>query len=104
MTVNNLVLYEDPPPAPNDVIRIENHSQFTRTVASITLNWSVSSGADNYTITVTPESATMQQRVLSTPTENIQIEIPYNQQYLVNITAQNCAGRNSTVLTLLVGM
>ena len=96
------VLYKDPPPAPSNVSKIENH---TRSVASITLSWSVSSGVDNYTITVTPESVTMiqQQRVLFTSTESVQIEIPYNQQYLVNITAQNCAGRNSTVLPILVG-
>ena len=95
------VLYKDPPPAPRDVNMTEI---FTKSVASITLSWSAGSGADNYTITVTPESAPMQQRVLSASTESVQIEIPYNQQYLVNITAQNCAGRNSTVLPVLVGM
>ena len=106
ITAYNLMdvhLYEDPPLAPSDLIKIENNSQFTKSVASITLTWSASSGADNYTVIVTPESDTEQPRVLSTSTESVQIRIPYNHQYLVNITAQNCAGRNYSVLPLLVG-
>ena len=97
------VLYEDPPTAPNEVMKIENHNHFTRSTASITLSWSAGSGADNYTIMVTPplpESAVTPLRIIN---ESVQITVHYNEQYYVNITAQNCAGRNSTVVPLLVG-
>ena len=46
--------HKDPPAAPSGVMTTADQSQFTPSTASITLTWSASSGADNYTIMVTP--------------------------------------------------
>ena len=79
-----------------------DQSQFTPSTASITLTWSASSGADNYTIMVTPFLPSGQSLV-STTTTSLQLTVLYNEEYSINITVQNCAGSNSTVVLLNVG-
>ena len=79
-----------------------DQSQFTPSTASITLTWSASSGADNYTIMVTPLLPSGQSLV-STTTTSLQLTVLYNEEYSINITAQNCAGSNSTIVPLTVG-
>ena len=79
-------------------------SQFTQSTASINLTWSDSSGADNYTIMVTPPLLP-EQSLLSTTTTSLQLTVLYNEEYFINITAQNCAGSITTRLndSLIVG-
>ena len=72
-----------------------NESQSTPSTASVTLTWSVSSGADNYTIMVTPTLPSGQSH-LSTTTTSLQLMVAYNVNYSVIITVHNCAGNNST--------
>ena len=79
-----------------------DESQSTPNTASITLTWSASSGADNYTIMVTPPLPSGQS-LLSTTTTSLQLTVLYNQEYTVNLTSHNCAGINSTTLSLLAG-
>ena len=79
-----------------------NEGQFTPSTASITVTWSASSGAENYTIMVTPLLPSGQSLV-STTTTSLQLTVLYNEDYSINITAQNCAGSNSTILPLTVG-
>ena len=92
----------DPPAAPSGVMMTFDESQFTPSTASMTLTWSASSGADNYTIMVTPPLPSGQ-ALLSTTTTSQQLTVIYNEEYIVNITSQNCAGINSTTMPLLVG-
>ena len=87
---------EDPPAAPSGVMTTYN--QYTKTGASISVTWSTSSGADNYTIKVTPPMSNF-----TTTATSLQLIIVYNVNYSVNITAQNCAGSNSTIVSLIVG-
>ena len=96
----NFDLYKDPPAAPSGVMTTADQSQFT--TASITLTWSASSGADNYTIMVTPFLPSGQSLV-STTTTSLQLTVLYNEEYSINITAQNCAGSNSTIVPLTIG-
>ena len=104
---NNIITayYKGQPPAPNEVIRIENHSQFTPSTASITLTWSNSSEPSNYTITVMPPSITSEESLEfpSTTASRVILTVLYNVDYSINITAHNCAGSNSTVLQLRAG-
>ena len=81
-----------------------NESQFTPSTASITVTWSASSGADNYTIMVTPLLPSGQSLV-STTTTSLQLTVLYNEDYSINITvtAQICAESNSTIVPLTVG-
>ena len=79
-----------------------NERQFTPSTASITVTWSASSGVDNYTIMVTPLFPSGQSLV-STTTTSLQLTVLYNEDYSINITAQNCAESNSTVVPLTVG-
>ena len=80
-----------------------NERQFTPSTASITVTWSASSGADNYTIMVTPILPSGQSLV-STTTTSLQLTVLYNEAYTVSITAQNCvAGSNSTIFPLTIG-
>ena len=102
MYLATLLLLTDPPAAPNEVMTTSDQSQFTPSTASITLTWSASSGADNYTIMVTPLLPSGQSLV-STTTTSLQLTVLYNEEYSINITAQNCAGRNSTIVPLTVG-
>ena len=79
-----------------------NERQFTPSTASITVTWSASSWADNYTIMVTPLLPSGQSLV-STTTTSLQLTVLYNEDYSINITAQNCAGNNSTIVPLTIG-
>ena len=78
-----------------------NERQFTPSTASITVTWSASGGADNYTIMVTPLLPSGQSLV-STTTTSLQLTVLYNEDYSINITAQNCAGSNSTIVPIQV--
>ena len=90
------------PAAPSAVMTTADQSQFTPSTASITFTWSVSSGADNYTVMVTPLLSSGQSLV-STTTTSLQLTVLYNEEYSINITAHNCGGSNSTVVPLTVG-
>ena len=94
---------KDPPAAPSGVMTTADQRQCTPSTASITLTWSASSGADNYTIIVTPLLPSGQSLV-STTTTSLQLTVLYNEEYSINITAQNCAGSNSTIEPLAVGI
>ena len=100
--INYLTACKDSPVAPSGVMTTADQSQFTPSTASITLAWSASSGADNYTIMVTPLLPSGQSLV-STTTTSLQLTVLYNEEYSINITAQNCVGSNSTVVSLTVG-
>ena len=76
--------------------------QFAKTGASISVIWSTSRGADNYTIEVTPPVMPGQSDFTTTAT-SLQLRIVYSINYSINITAQNCAGSNSTIVPLVVG-
>ena len=94
-------MHKDPPAAPSGVMTTADQSQFTPSRASITLTWSSSSGADNYTIMVTPLLSSGQSLV-STTTTSLQLTVLYNEEYSINITAQNCVGRNSKTMPLTI--
>ena len=91
---------KDPPAAPNGVT---TYDQFTKIGASINVTWSTSSGADNYTIKVTPPIMPGQISDFTTTATSLQLIVVYNVNYFINITAQNCAGSNSTIVPLAVG-
>ena len=95
-------MHEVAPAAPSGVMTTVDQSQFTPSTASITLTWSASSGADNYTIMVTPLLPSGQSLV-STTTTSLQLTVLYNEEYSINITAHNCAGSNSIIAPLRVG-
>ena len=97
-----IFIHKDPPAAPSGVMTIADQSQFTPSTASITLTWSASSGAENYTIMVTPLLPSGQ-TLVSTTTTSLQLTVPYNEEYSINITAHNCAASNSTIVPLTVG-
>ena len=86
---------EGPPAAPTGVMTTVDESRFTASTASITLTWSASSGADNYTIMVTPPLPSGQS-LLSTTTTSLQLMVLYNEEYSLNITAHNHCGTNNT--------
>ena len=94
--------HKDPPAAPSGVMTTADQSQFIPSTASITLTWSASSGADNYTIMVTPLLPSGRSLV-STTTTSLQLTVLYNEEYSINITAQNCAGSSSTIVAVIVG-
>ena len=79
-----------------------NVTEFAKTGASVNVTWSTSRGADNYTIEVIPPVMSGQSDFTTTAT-SLQLTLVYNVNYSVNITAQNCAWRNSTVVPLIVG-
>ena len=94
----------DPPAAPSGVMAI--NKQFTKTGASVNITWSNSTGgADNYTVNVTPPimSGPGQLSDFTTTDTSLLLMIDYNVNYTINITAQNCAGSNSTVLPITIG-
>ena len=78
--------------------------QFTnlKTGASISVIWSTSRGADNYTIKVTPPIMPGQSDFTITAT-SLKLILVYNVNYSINITAHNCAGSNSTIVLLVAG-
>ena len=92
-----------PPAVPSDIMTREDRSQFTLSTASITLTWSTSTVVDSYTIVVIPQSPVVESRIFSTTIERVQLRVQYNEEYSVNITAQNCAGTNSVVVPLFIG-
>ena len=79
------------------------HDKFTKTGASVIMTWSTSRGADNYTISVTPPVIPGEISEFTTTDTSLQLMVVYNVNYNINITAQNCAGSNSTVLPLIIG-
>ena len=76
--------------------------QFTKTGVSVNITWSTSRGADNYTVSVTPPVIQRQMNIITT-NNSLQLMLVYNVNYSVNITAQNCAGSNSTVFPVIIG-
>jgi hypothetical protein len=94
--------FEDPPAAPSGIMA--TNKQFTKTGVSVNVTWSTSSGADNYTVNVTPPQAIMpgQSSDFTTTETSLLLMLVYNVNYTINITAKNCAGSNSTVLTLTI--
>ena len=90
---------EYPLAAPSGVMT--TYDQFTQTGASINITWSTSSGADNYTIKVTPP--VMPEQSDFTTATSLKVILVYNVNYSMNITAHNCAGSNSTIVPLVAG-
>ena len=78
------------------------NTQFTKTGASVTVTWSTSRGADNYTVNVTPPIMPGQLSDFTTTDTSLQLMLVYNVNYTINITAQNCAGSNSTAFPLII--
>ena len=76
--------------------------QFTKTGASISVIWSTSRGADNYTIKVTPPIMPGQSDFTTTAT-SLKLMLVYNVNYSINITSHNCAGSNSTIVLSVAG-
>ena len=77
------------------------NKQFTKTGASVNVSWSTSTGgADNYTVNVTPPIMPGQLSDFTTTDTSLLLMLDYNVNYTINITAQNCAGSNSTVYSL----
>ena len=93
-------MLEGPPAAPSGVMITVDESQFTPSTAFITITWSASSLADNYTIMVTPPLPSGES-LLSTATTSLQLTVLYNEQYSLNITAHNCGGTNNTIVNPL---
>ena len=103
MSFTSIILYKikDPQAAPSGVMTIYN--QYTKTGASINITWSTNRRADNYTIKVTPPFMPGQTSDFTTMATSLQLIVVYNVNYSINITAQNCAGSNSTIVPLAVG-
>ena len=78
------------------------NEQYSKTGASINVAWSTSRGADNYTIQVIPPVMPRETSEFTTTDTSVQLIAVYNVNYSINITAQNCAGRNGTVVPLIV--
>ena len=79
------------------------NKQFTKTGASVNVTWSTSRGADNYTVNVTPPIMPGQLSDFTTTDTSLLLMIEYSGiSYSINITAQNCAGSNSTVYSLSI--
>ena len=89
--------HEGPPAPPTGVMTTVDESQSTPSTATITLTWSASSEADNYTIMVTPPLPSGQS-LLSTTTASLQLMLLYNLEYTLNVTAHNCGGTNNTIV------
>ena len=79
------------------------NKQFTKTGASVNVSWSTSRGADNYTVNVTPPIMPGQLSDLTTTDTSLLLMLDYNVNYTIKITAQNCAGSDSTILSLTIG-
>ena len=92
---------KDPPAAPNGVM-ITNE-QYSKTGASVNVTWTTSRGADNYTIRVIPPVMPREISEFTTTDTSLQLIAVYSVNYSINITAQNCAGRNSTFVPLRIG-
>ena len=76
--------------------------QFAKTGASISVIWSTNRGADNYIIEVIPPVMPGKSAFTTTAT-SLKVILVYNVNYSINITAQNCAGSNSTIVPFIVG-
>ena len=81
------------------------NDHYTVTSAFVHVTWLTSRGADNYIISVTSISNTPGQTSFNfvTTDTSIHVAVEYNVNYIINVTAQNCAGSNSTILPLTVG-
>ena len=79
------------------------NEQFTKIGASVNVTWSTSRGADNYTVNVTPPIMPGQLSDFTTTDTSLLLMLDYNVKYIINITAQNCAGSNNTVLPITLG-
>ena len=79
------------------------NDQFTKTGASVNITWSTSRGATNYTVNVTPPIMPWQLSDFTTTDTSLLLMLDYNVNYTINITAQNCAGSDSSILPLIIG-
>ena len=77
------------------------YDHYTKTGASVHVTWSPSRGADSYSISTTSLSTPPRQILSSFTTVDLVVE--YNVHYTIDITANNCAGSNTTVLHVLLG-
>jgi hypothetical protein len=93
-------LNADPPAAPSGVMA--TNKQFTKIGASVNVTWSPSSGADNYTVNVTPPIMPGQSSDFTTTDTSLLLMLEYNVNYTINITVTNCVGSNTTVLQLTI--
>ena len=77
------------------------YERYTNTGATANVTWSPSRQADDYSISVI-----LPGEMLSTFTTNSQqlmIEMEYNVNYTITITARNCAGSNRTIVLVTLG-
>ena len=93
-------MHEGSPAAPSEVMTV--YEQYTKSGASLNVSWSASRGANNYTIRILPVMPG-QVSTFTTSDTSLQLMLVYNVNYSINITAQNCAGENSTVFPLTLG-
>ena len=84
-------------------VNISNAS-YGRDSVSVTVTWSTSTGADNYTVVVLPQLQSADP-MFTVNTNSLSLTLQYNIQYFVNITASNCAGRsNSLSNSFIIGL
>ena len=77
------------------------YERYTNTGASAIVTWSLSSQTDNYSISVTSPGQTLSNS--TTSSQQLMIEVEYNVNYTITITARNCAGRNHTIVLVTLG-
>ena len=78
------------------------YDEYTKTGASVNVSWSPSRGADNYTIAVTSVTMPEEPTVFTTTDTTLLLTVVFNENYTINITAQNCASSSSTTIHLIV--
>ena len=71
------------------------------TSATVTVQWAPSTGADNYTVSVTPDLPSLGGPVTTTGTSLELQDVPYNTPHTVNIVATNCAGSSAATETVI---
>ena len=91
-------------PSPENISR-ESDIQFGSTTASVSIIWSVRSGADSCTVVVFPSTPSGQSTFSTecTNTASVRFTTVYNLEYRVNITATNCIGSISVLYTFTIG-
>ena len=70
------------------------------------MQWAPSTGADNYTVSVTPDLPSLGGPVTTTGTSLVLQDVPYNTPHTVSIVATNCAGSSAateTVINIAIG-
>ena len=85
-----------PPTSPTSMVAGQTAGT---TSATVTLQWAPSTGADNYTVSVTPDLPSLGGPVTTTGTSLELQDVPYNTPHTVSIVATNCAGSSAATET-----